>query len=68
MKDRIKILKKHPEIGKKIFPGKFTNLRQVLYKTYRIIYLHEDDIVTIITIHHQKRLIENIPAIRKYII
>jgi plasmid stabilization system protein ParE len=68
MKDRIKILKKHPEIGKKFFQGKFTNLRQVLHKTYRIIYLHEDDIVTIITIHHQKRLIENIPAIRKYII
>jgi toxin ParE1/3/4 len=68
LKDRIKVLKKHPEIGKKVFPDRFPDLRQVLHKAYRIIYLYEDNIVTIITIHHQSRLIENIPSIRKYII
>ena len=68
LKDRIKILKKYPEIGKEIFPDKFTGLRQVLHKAYRIIYLYENNTVTIITIHHQTRLIENIPSMRKYII
>jgi toxin ParE1/3/4 len=68
LKDRIKVLKKHPEIGKEIFPDKFPGLRQVLHKAYRIIYLYEDNTVTIITIHHQSRLIENISSIKKYII
>lgn len=68
LKDRIKVLKKHPEIGKVIFPDKFHGLRQVLHKAYRIVYLYENNMVTIITIHHQARLIENVPAIRKYII
>jgi plasmid stabilization system protein ParE len=39
LKERIKVLKKHPEIGKRIFPERFSNLRQVLHKAYRIIYL-----------------------------
>jgi toxin ParE1/3/4 len=68
LKDRVKVLKKHPEIGKEIFPDKFSGLRQVLHKAYRIIYLYENSTITIITIHHQSRLIENIPSIRKYII
>ncbi len=68
LKDRITILKKHSEIGKLIFHDKFKGLRQVLHKVYRIIYLYENNTVTTITIHHQSRLIENVAAIRKYII
>lgn len=68
LKERIKIPKSYPEIGREIFPGKFQNLRQVLHKSYRIIYQYEYFVVTIIIIHHQARLIENVAAIKKYII
>jgi hypothetical protein len=30
------------------------------------VYHFSDDVVTIITIHHQTRLIENIPVIKDY--
>jgi len=63
---RITILKKYPEIGKPVYPEKYSNLRQLLYKSYRIIYHFSDDEVKIITVHHQSRLIENIQAIKEY--
>jgi plasmid stabilization system protein ParE len=63
---RTTILKTYPEIGKKIFPDKFDNLRQLLYKSYRIIYHYSNDVALIITIHHQSRLIENISAVKPY--
>ena len=66
IRTRIVILKKYPEIGKPFFPEKYKNLRQLLYKSYRIIYQFSDNTVTIITVHHQSRLIENIPAIKDY--
>ena|SRR2546423_9042997 len=68
LKDRVKILKKYPEIGREIFPDKFPRLRQVLHKSYRIIYQYENNIVTVVTVHHQSLLIENVAAIRKYFI
>jgi addiction module RelE/StbE family toxin len=63
IKEKLKILKQYPEIGKPIYPDKFNNLRQVLYKSYRIIYQLKDNKVVIITIHHQSRLPENIPSL-----
>lgn len=68
LKNRIKKLKTWPEMGRKIFPEKFPDLRQVLYKSYRVIYLYENSVVTIITIHHQARLIENVSELKKYMI
>ena len=68
IKNRIKILKSYPETGMPLFPQKFTYVRQVLYKSYRVIYMYERDIITILAIQHQSRLIENIEAIKKYII
>jgi addiction module RelE/StbE family toxin len=64
LKEKIKILKQHPEIGRAIYPDKFDNLRQVLYKSYRIIYQTNNDRILIITIHHQYRLPENVPALQ----
>jgi plasmid stabilization system protein ParE len=66
IRTRITILKKYPGIGKPVYPEKYKNLRQLLYKSYRIIYQYMDDKVTIITVHHQSRLLENVPAIKDY--
>ena len=64
LKEKIKILKNYPELGRSIYPDKFDNLRQVLYKSYRIIYQLKDETILIITIHHQSRLPENIPSLQ----
>ena len=66
IRDRISLLKKHPEIGPPVYPERFINLRKLLFKSYRIIYQYMDEKVIIITIHHQSRLIENIQAIKDY--
>jgi toxin ParE1/3/4 len=66
IKDHVTILNKYPEIGSQIFTNRYNNLRQLLHKSYRIIYYYENDIVTIITIHHQSRLIENIKVVKDF--
>ena len=68
LKERIKILKAYPEIGKPVFPQRFPYIRQVLHKSYRIIYSYQTNSVIILAITHQSRLIENIDEIKKYII
>ena len=68
LKERIKILKAHPELGKPLFSQRFTYVRQVLHKSYGIVYMFHKDTVTILAITHQARLIENIEAIKRYII
>ena len=68
LKDRVKILKLHPEIGKPVFQQRFPYIRQVLHKSYRIIYSYQNDKVIVLAITHQARLIENIDEIKKYII
>ncbi len=66
--ERADVLQDYPEIGIPVLPEKFKYLRKVLYKSYRIIYHFSGGQVTIITVHHQSGLIENIPSISKYII
>lgn len=66
LKESIKILKKYPEYGKVIYPEKFNNIRQLLYKSYRVIYQYIHPVIYILTIHHQSRLIENIPVLKGY--
>ncbi len=64
--ERVDVLKEYPEIGIPVFPEKFQFLRKILYQSYRVIYHFSGNQVTIITVHHQSRLIENIPQIKEY--
>jgi len=66
IRERITLLKHHPEAGTALCPGRFKNLRKLLFKSYRIIYQYTDEKITIITVHHQLRLIENVQAIKEY--
>lgn len=66
LRDYITVLKKHPEFGFPAFPARYNNLRQVLYKSYRIVYLYENSTVFIISVVHQHRLPENIPALTQF--
>jgi addiction module RelE/StbE family toxin len=66
IREHITRLKNYPEIGSLVFPTRFKDLRQLLHKNYRIVYHYTDEVVTIITIHHQSRLIENITAVKEY--
>ncbi|MDE1192324.1 MAG: type II toxin-antitoxin system RelE/ParE family toxin [Arachidicoccus sp.] len=63
---KIDVLEKYPEIGTPVFPDKYNGLRQLLYKSYRIIYHYKNDVVTVVTIHHQSRSLENINPIKDY--
>ncbi|MEN9549555.1 MAG: hypothetical protein RIR12_2146 [Bacteroidota bacterium] len=63
---KIATLKKNPELGRPILAERFANLRQILFNAYRIVYLYENNVVTIITVHHQSRLLENVPQIKDY--
>jgi toxin ParE1/3/4 len=64
--ERVDVLQEYPEIGIPVLPEKFKHLRKILYKSYRIIYHFEGSQVTIITVHHQSRLIENVKAVTEY--
>ncbi len=66
IREHIKTLNTYPEIGSLVFPMKFNNLRQLLHKKYRVVYHFFNETVTIITIHHQSRLVENIKGIKEY--
>jgi toxin ParE1/3/4 len=59
LRNKIEVLKVNPETGKLIYPDKYQHLRQLLHKSYYIIYYFENNKVTIITVHHQSRLHEN---------
>src|SRR5689334_14500032 len=59
LRNKIEELKVYPETGKPIYPDKYKNLRQLLHKSYCIIYYFENSKVTIITVHQQSRLLEN---------
>jgi len=57
------ILLSHPEIGRPIpenIPGHY---RQILYKSYRIIYRLENKDVIIATVYHQKKLLFKITEV-----
>lgn len=45
---------------------KIRYLRQILFNAYRIVYQFKSDTVTIVTVHHQSRLLENVPQIKDY--
>lgn len=66
LRQRVTILKKYPEFGHPFFPDKFKGLRQVTYKSYRIIYHFSGSEITVITIQHQSKLPENINALQDF--
>lgn len=68
LRERVKTLKTYPEKGRPLFPDKFPGIRQVLFKSYRIIYEYTGSSVIIHVITHQSRLLSNIEAIKPYII
>ena len=60
--EKAKVLERFPEMGKSVreLPGK--GYRELLVKSYRIIYCVDDENVKVITIHHSARLPTNNPA------
>lgn len=64
--ERADVLQDYPEIGIPVLPERFNYLRKILYQSYRIIYHFSGEQVTIITVHHQARLIENVQVIKEY--
>ncbi len=68
LKSHVKTLKEFPEKGRKISPERFPTLRQVLYKSYKIIYTYDANKITIHVITHQSRLNINIDALKQFYI
>ena len=65
--ERAFILEKYPFIGRRVTELKIDSVRQILCGHYRIIYevVHKE-LIGIITIHHQARLLKNNPAFKKH--
>jgi toxin ParE1/3/4 len=53
LRNKIEALKVHPEIGLPFYTDKYKNLRQLLFKSYCLIYHFENNKVTIITVYQQ---------------
>ncbi len=66
LKERIKILKTYPDQGRTLYPDRDKDLKQLLYKHYRIIYTYNNSIISIITIHHQSRELSNIDSLKPF--
>jgi toxin ParE1/3/4 len=66
IENQILVLKKYPEIGKPLFSYRHPNVRQLIYKSYKIIYEFDGQQVLILVITHQSRLNSNIEALKDY--
>lgn len=66
LRNHITVLKKHPEFGFPAYPERYEKIRQVLFKSYRVIYLLQENTAFIITVFHQHRLPENIPVLSQF--
>jgi plasmid stabilization system protein ParE len=53
LRNKIEVLKVHPDTGLPFYPDKYKYLRQLLFKYYCIIYHFENNKVTIITVDQQ---------------
>lgn len=64
--DKVKVLERHPLIGKPVPEIKASYLREILVSRYRIIYeVVAQDEVHILAVHHQSRLLKNNPTFKK---
>lgn len=63
---RANVLERQPLIGRMVPELKMATIRQLLCGHYRIIYeIFKQEQVGIITVHHQSRLLEKNPAMKK---
>ena len=61
IRDRVKILKSHPEAGRVVPETAEASIREIISGSFRIIYrIKEDKLIEIITIHHSARLLKPI--------
>ena len=64
--EKAEVLVKYPQFGKPVPETNNTSFREILVSRYRIIYeITGDNVVHIITVHHQSRLLKNNPHIKK---
>jgi toxin ParE1/3/4 len=66
IEERILVLMRYPEIGRPLFPYRHPHVRQLLYKSYKIIYDFDGVQVLILVITHQRRLNSNIEALKDF--
>jgi toxin ParE1/3/4 len=65
IQEAIDQLSYQPLIGKVLPEQEDINLREMIFRNYRIIYQIEDNTkIQILTIHHHSRLLANNPAIK----
>ncbi|MBN1351100.1 type II toxin-antitoxin system RelE/ParE family toxin [candidate division KSB1 bacterium] len=50
--DRVKTLEKFPEIGRMVPEANRKKIRELLFKSYRIIYRHDEEQISILTVRH----------------
>ena len=63
---KAKLLERHPLSGRMVPELKIFSVRQILCGHYRIIYeILNRQKISIVTIHHQSRLVENNSAIKR---
>ena len=58
--DKIDLLKEHPKIGKKVPELNDENIRELQYKSYRIIYRLYEDYIRVETVFHGARDFNNV--------
>lgn len=63
--EKAKVLEHFPEMGKPVkeLPGK--GYRELLVKSYRVIYFIKEEKVNVLTIHHSERLLKNNPTFKE---
>jgi len=59
-----KKLKTNRYLGKKFEKYDDENIRELIFKNYRIVYELDQEKIVILTIHHHARLLSNNPALK----
>lgn len=63
--ERANVLTKHPHAGRPVPELKDANIRQLLCGSYRLVYeVLPEERISILTIHHQSRLLQNNPTFK----
>ena len=55
--DRVKNLEKFPQIGRIVPDAKRKEIREILFKNYRIIYRIDKEQINILTVRHGKQML-----------
>jgi plasmid stabilization system protein ParE len=62
--EKVQILERFPEIGKPVRELMEKGYRELLVKSYRVIYRVEEGIFYVMTVHHSARLLKNNPVFK----